>query len=485
MSETPTTRRTPPATRPWSWWQIAIVVLLVLLPILVGWWYRAVTALPRSVTIATGPASGRYRVVAEQLADSIRDELGLDVRTVSTSGSFENLRLLRSGEVDFAIVQADVGHAATVDDAGGERIAFVANLYSEVVHLVVRRGIGVETPDDLAGTTIGIGRVDSGDRHSSLTLLEHLGLTTEDVDVRPFDYAEIREAFDAGTLDVAVITSSPRSPILRELLSDGRCDVVDVPFAEALSMKRLAVSPYVLPAGLYRSRPPAEPRADVSTVAVRAQLLCRAEAGSRLVEEVARVVVGKEFVKRNELDELYFGGTDFARDEPAFDVHPGAEHVFDPALQPLLDPNFVEATEGIRSFAVSLLIGLYLLYRWIRDRRIRLGEHALDRYIRDLLEIERRQLELDDEHHPNDLAALQELLDELTRLRQHALRDFSAHELREDRATDCFLEMCHALSDKINAKITRQRLDRGLGDLRGALRELAARLGNDAETDRS
>ena len=35
------------------------------------------------------------------------------------------------------------------------------------------------------------------------------------------------------------------------------------------------------------------------------------------------------------------------------------------------------------------------------------------------------------------------------------LKEFTAHELNEDRAVECFLQMCHALSDKINAKLTR------------------------------
>ena len=47
----------------------------------------------------------------------------------------------------------------------------------------------------------------------------------------------------------------------------------------------------------------------------------------------------------------------------------------------------------------------------------------------------------------------------MTFLRQTALREFSIHELNEDRGADCFIEMCHDLSNKINAKISRQRLD--------------------------
>ncbi|MHC4398969.1 MAG: hypothetical protein ACYTG0_04745 [Planctomycetota bacterium] len=34
---------------------------------------------------------------------------------------------------------------------------------------------------------------------------------------------------------------------------------------------------------------------------------------------------------------------------------------------------------------------------------------------------------------------------------------------------DCFLEMCHALSDKVNAKISRQRLDKRFDELADAI----------------
>ncbi len=41
----------------------------------------------------------------------------------------------------------------------------------------------------------------------------------------------------------------------------------------------------------------------------------------------------------------------------------------------------------------------------------------------------------------------------------------SAHELTEDRAGDSFVSMCHALSHKINAKISRQRLDKRVDEM--------------------
>ncbi|MCP4776275.1 MAG: hypothetical protein GY880_18770, partial [Planctomycetaceae bacterium] len=113
-----------------------------------------------------------------------------------------------------------------------------------------------------------------------------------------------------------------------------------------------------------------------------------------------------------------------------------------------------------RSFFFSLLVAGWLLARWLRDRRLKQDEHELDRFVRLVLEIERRQLGLDEDELGNDVEKLQILLDEVTQLRQEALGEFNAHSMNEDPSVACFVQMCHALSNKINAKLTRQRTDR-------------------------
>jgi hypothetical protein len=123
-------------------------------------------------------------------------------------------------------------------------------------------------------------------------------------------------------------------------------------------------------------------------------------------------------------------------------------------------------TENARSFVVSILIAGFFYFRWLANRSKRGKEHRLDRYIHSLLEIECKQMALDAVSTSDDIVALQALLDEVTTLRQEALSNFTAHELNEERATDAFLEMCHALSDKINAKLLRQRLDKRFDELR-------------------
>ena len=52
----------------------------------------------------------------------------------------------------------------------------------------------------------------------------------------------------------------------------------------------------------------------------------------------------------------------------------------------------------------------------------------------------------------------------LARLKR-ALEELAGHELNEDRAIDSLIQMCHALSNKLNAKISRQRLDQRFDEI--------------------
>lgn len=453
--------------------KIAAFTALVCLPFLAHYLYRSLTALPTQITIATGPANGRYRIIGESLAREIESKLNISVRLIHTQGSLDNMRLLESGEVDFALYQPGTQHILTGRQTADNSVAFVTNVYSEVAHFIVRRGAAVKTPADLNGKRVAMGQRNSGDYAMAVLLLQHFGVDNRTLDMQYSDYGQIKTGFLDGSLDAAFITAGIQAPVFEQLFATGKCDLLSIPYAEALSTRHISISRYRIPAGLYRSFAPVEPATDIETVALRAELLTRTDIPTSLVEQVTAIVLGEDFLKTNRLAELFTEGRDFASRKPEFSIHPGAQSFFDPELRPLLNPDFVEATEGMRSFVVSILITAFLAIRWLKDRRDRRNDHRLDRYIRSLLDIERRQIRLDDGSSFHDLAGLQNLLDEVTELRQDALRDFSAHELNEDRAVDCFLEMCHALSDKLNAKITRQRLERRLHDMAEAFRKVS------------
>ena len=447
--------------------QVVVLCLLVAIPLLAHQLWSQWTALPKTARIATGSEGGRYRQVAEALGHALQDQLDVEVEFVESRGSVTNLNLLRDRKVDFALVQPE-----TVDLSETESTPFrsIANVYSEVVQLLVRRDSDIQSAFDLRGHTVSIGPQESGDSATAAIVLEHIGLSADDITSHHFDYEQILEGFRDGSLDAALVTVGLDADFLQELAApaqDGEplIRVLGVPHSEAITLKHLSLRTYEIPAAAYSAAPFVVPSDTVKTIAVRAQLVTHSDVSVNLVEETARILTDLRFDRGVSLRELVRDGAVFARNHTVFPLHDGAVQFYDPDLKPLLPPDFVEATEGLRSFVVSILVAGWLAIRWWNQTRERQEEHRLDRCIQKLLDIEQRQMDLDQTDNSDDGEALQLLLDEVTRLRQDALRELTAHDFNDDPAASTFIEMCHALSDKINAKLTRQRFDARLRQL--------------------
>ena len=467
-----------------KWVGTTLLLLLVLLPVIVHTVYKKLTAFPKEITIATGPEGGFYRALSERLAREIETKLKVKVRILPTNGSLENLLILRAGKADLAlyqpgtleilkdhdpkaVAQAEVDFS--LEQSTARSIAFIANLYSQPVHFFVRRDAGINSPADLEGKRVAVGLKRSGDLAMSLALLSHFNLN-EKIQPSSLSYAKVAEGFQNGTIDAAFITIGIHAPSLRNLAKTEKCDIIEIPNGQALATSFLFIYQYEIPPGLYSYLPLVLPHTKVRTVAAAAQLLTLSDVSTTLIEEITKLVLDENFMRENQLAELFAEGHEFAMRKPAFPIHQGAKHIYDPGLRPLLNTEFVEATEGIQSFIFAMVIAIFVGIRAFKRSREKKKEHKLDRYMQSLLDIEQRQVSLDASQNTRDVERLQMLLDEVTFLRQKALREMSAHELNEDRAGDCFIHLCHALSDKINAKISRQRFDNRMDEVIEAMK---------------
>ncbi|WP_339728666.1 TAXI family TRAP transporter solute-binding subunit [uncultured Gimesia sp.] len=453
-----------------SLFKVLIVVLLIFLPVILHQTYRWMTALPKQITIAAGHPEGRYHGMAVQLKAMLEQRLPVDVKILETKGSLENLELLRRGKVDLGFYQPGTEYALAAQKAvkqaqpklavrPADQVCFIANLYSQVLHIIVPADSDIKSVGDLKGRRVAIGDQGSGDLAASLPLLRHLQLNLDQIEPAYLSYQEVEEQFGEKTLDAAIVTVGIEAPVLHELLETGNYRILEIPFTGALTRKASHFSEYEIPAGMFRTQEPIVPANNLQTVACGAHLLTRESLPDPLIAEVTAIILHQNFSRQMRLNELFAAGNEFAQDNQGFPLHSGADHIYNPELKPFLNSDFVEGTEGIRSFFVSMLIAAYLLFRWVQKRRSKAKEHRLDRYIRQLVDIEKKQMEVDG-NNQDDGPALQRLLDDVTNLRQGTLEQFSAHELNEDRATDAFLEMCHALSDKINAKLLGWKIDR-------------------------
>lgn len=437
---------------PW----FAMVVGLAILATLSAYWFQ--TRVPQVVRIASGPESGRYAQLAEGIASELRGRLGVEVQVVNSAGSLSNLEGLVAGKFDFGLYQSETQSVLQTSARDhSSSAAFVSNLYREYL---VPIGPPSQDQNEMGSPdnkTWSCNDRKSGDYAATRWLLDHLGIDEQSVDVNSVRYLDLNKNFRERAIDIGVLCCGLNAPILKDVLCSGNAVLQEIPFVDAFAYKHPSLARDVIPAGFFQVQPPI-PAEDFQTVVLQAQLLANSEAPVKLVEEVTRIVQSPPFQRQFGLVELLKRGSGYATGPSEFPMHIGASHVFYPELKPLLNPDFVEGTEGIRSFVVSILVAAWLVRRWWKQRQIRSQEHKLDRYIHTLLEMEVQQLDVDGEGGPEDSKTLQLLLDRVTMLRQEALSEFTAHELSEDRAVDCFVEMCHALSDKINGKLIRHAI---------------------------
>lgn len=463
------------------WMKRALWGVLIVLPVLLGLYYqKSAHALykrllyPRAVSISAGVEDGRFEQLATALASEInRSGIGSRASVVQSSGSLENLRRLRAGEVKLALYQPGTVQFLLREEAAEfPEVRFMANLYSQPLHLIVRSGAGIAKAEDLRGKTVQLGTKDSGDYAVSHVLLHHLGLSESDIRPVYQDYRNLGARFADESLDAAIVTSGVHAPVFRDLFDAGNCQLLPIPNREALTWRHLSFSTIEIPEGIYGSHPH-EP---IETVAIGAHLLAHEDLPNGLIKEIADLLMKEDFLKTNHLRELFLDKT-FAEQRPSFAVHPGAKAFY----QDDFDLQIFESLDALHSLIVSFFIAVLLLVRTVKERQNRKVEHLLDRYIKELLRIERCQLALDVEVSEADLRALQGLLDEVTHLRQEALKGIDAEQLNEDPAAGAFIGMCHALSDKINSKITRQRFDLGLQALAQRLAGAERHAGPDGE----
>ena len=149
---------------------LAFALILVVVGSVVAWW-RTQERLPQHLRIATARPGGLYHEVARVIGEVLEARTGCTVELRSTKGSVENAALLQRGEVDLAILQA------TALQGPGElnlhELGVLAPLYPDVLHVVVRRGRGIESIEDLLGREILIGPEGSGMRVSAQHLIDH------------------------------------------------------------------------------------------------------------------------------------------------------------------------------------------------------------------------------------------------------------------------------------------------------------------------
>ena len=187
----------------------------------------------RFLRIGTGGVAGTYYPIGGLVAGIISNPPGsrpcekggscgvpgLIATAQSSDGSVANVEAVASGELDSGFSQSDVAYWAYTGTGiyeGKEPLSdlrAIAGLYPESLHLVVRRGAGIERVKDLVGKRVSLDEEGSGTLVNARIILKAFGISENDIEahfIKPnFAISEIRE----GRLDAFIVTVGfPQSP---------------------------------------------------------------------------------------------------------------------------------------------------------------------------------------------------------------------------------------------------------------------------------
>lgn len=114
----------------------------------------------RHIRIATGSRTAVYYAVGSALAGIIEQELpGTDAEAMVTAASAENVRLIVNNQAEIGFTQSDILVAGATPDP---RIAALARVYDDLLHLVVREDGPITELDHLRGRKVSVGAQGSG-----------------------------------------------------------------------------------------------------------------------------------------------------------------------------------------------------------------------------------------------------------------------------------------------------------------------------------
>jgi len=169
------------------------------------------TAADRPLVVGTAPVSGTFfpagGAVCREINRAADDRLACLVS--ATDGSEENLKRLKAGDIDLAVVQSDWAYHATGAGIDGEQpyggLRSLFALQPLIVTLVAGPQSGIETVANLEGKTVSIGPADSGIASRARLVLEGLGFAPGSLELVDMPVDRQISALCNGEIDAFIL----------------------------------------------------------------------------------------------------------------------------------------------------------------------------------------------------------------------------------------------------------------------------------------
>ena len=292
--------------------------------------------------IGTGGAWGTYYPVGSLIASAISNPPGsrpcaeggscgvpgLVAVAQTANGSVANVNAIASGILESGFAQSDVAYWAYTGTGMFEgkgrydSLRAIASLYPESVHLVARKGSGIDSVKNLRGKRVSLDEPGSGTLVDARIILDAYGISESDLAAEYIKPSLAIEKISNDKLDAFFIIAGYPTRSVVELASTIGAELVSIdgPEAAAIMESNKFFSPDVIPAGTYQGI------GRTDTIAVGAQWIVAASIEERLVYDITRALWNEN--SRRLLDSGHAKGKmitlETALDGVAIPLHPGA-----------------------------------------------------------------------------------------------------------------------------------------------------------------
>jgi TRAP transporter TAXI family solute receptor len=221
-----------------------------------------------TVAVVSGNLNGTYLSIAYDLSAVLDDGNSFRVLPVIGKGGGQNIRDVRFLKgIDLGITQAPLlglfrksNELGTIDD----KIVYIAKLFNEEMHLIVREDSGITSIEQLNGKKVNFSDIGSGTQLSTQDIFKRLGLKPIEVNMGQGDAFE---AMKRGEIAATVLIAGKPAGSMSKIRHTDGYRILPVPYAKALHND-------YLPARLTSSDyPNLVPQGEVETIAVGAVLI--------------------------------------------------------------------------------------------------------------------------------------------------------------------------------------------------------------------
>jgi TRAP transporter TAXI family solute receptor len=194
---------------------------------------------PMQMKLGTGSSGGVYAPYGQGIVDLLNNKLpGAQISVFPTSGSVDNLKYLKSGEIQIGIATVDSAWdaskgAGVFRETGPVEVRTIAVLYPSYIHIIASVDSGITKVADLKGKRVSLGAAGSSTEVSAERIMKAAGLDpSADITRSSLGVSEAVDQFRAGNLDAFFWNGGLPTAAIDRLIAEGDPKVIFLPTEE-------------------------------------------------------------------------------------------------------------------------------------------------------------------------------------------------------------------------------------------------------------